>query len=301
MNNVLITGSNGFIGTELCRNLDLHSINYFRLCRSDIEYSNFVSLSNLPKIKTVVHLAGMAHKHVDNSPDVTEVFSKANVDFTLKVAKASYESGATKFIFISSIGVYGLHSSSVPINKNYPLNPTEPYAVSKLQAELQLIQYFSNKNVQLIILRPSLVYGDNPPGNLRKLYNLVCTGLPLPFLYVNNKRSMLHVKSFCKAIQLLLDFEPDSDTVNIYDVSDSASISTFDLVSCFKHKANSKSLLFPVPTFVFKFFLRLLGKEKIFKQLYEDFIVDNHCLSDDIDWIPVTNTLDILKEIRFDK
>jgi UDP-glucose 4-epimerase len=128
-----------------------------------------------------------------------------NVDASARLADAAAVAHVKRFIFLSSIKVNGLTSGDRPFTADDEPRPTEPYGKSKLAAESALRKVAAASNLELVILRPGLVYGPNPRGSVLQLMRIVDRGFPRPLASVNNRRSLLAVQNLCDLIQVCLD------------------------------------------------------------------------------------------------
>ncbi len=299
---ILVTGANGFVGQHFLKFLQGKNCQYLTLHRGPSQPSvNAVTLEHLSSktINTVVHLAGRAHVLKEVAADPMAEFKAANIDFTLEVASAAVAAGAKRFVFISSVGVYGIISTDIPITEFQTPNPQELYAHSKLEAEQRLRAYLNEQGVELVILRPALIYGDNAPGNLAKLFNLCDSSMPLPFLNANAKRTMLNVQSFCEALWLSA-MEPAA-AGQIYNVADRSGVSTSELVSCFKQRLARRDLQFSLPKAALKRLLGLAKKEKMYQQLFGAFNLDSTKLERELGWSAELNPISVLQTINLRK
>lgn len=295
---VLITGANGFVGRALVQKfselplyeitLVLRSLGAYK----DSEYTIFkidnldsaVNFSYaLKNVEVVVHIAARAHILKEDSSNPLEEFNKINVDGTLNLAKQALNNGVKRFIFISTIGVYG--SKSVrPFTEQNSVEPENDYARSKLQAEEQLKKLVNGTSMDLVILRPPLVYGANAPGNFGKIFNLVTKNIPLPFGSVHNKRSMVYVENLVDFIIHCVDHPAAANQTFL--VSDNDDISLTRLITTIRKCAGMPKLLLPVPVFLFKLAGKLTGKQAVVDRLVGDLQVDSSKARTLLNWQP---------------
>lgn len=299
---LLITGASGFVGTHLvslCINERIAYFNLNRKRRSNLVHEVAITELAGRGVDVVIHLAGRAHILSDNSPDPVSAFYDANLEYTKTVAKAAVEAGLKRFVFVSTVGVYGLRHTEKVIDEEFPENPKELYAVTKLEAETWLRDYLSAQNVELVILRPSLIYGDNPPGNLGRLYKISTFPVPLPFKNANSLRTMLDVESFCRAI-LLCTVHPLA-AGHTFNVADDEGVSTSQIVQCFRAGMGRESLLFSLPIWLVKCAFKSFGRSKMYEQLFESFYLDNTKLKTKLGWVPTKNPTNKLKKLSIDR
>ena len=175
---VLITGSNGFVGKALydeLRNQDYDLIGSVRNTSKTIEEQSNVVIDSIDKKTdwgealsertTVIHLASRVHILNDNTKDPLLEFRRVNTEGTINLAEQAAEHGIKRFIFLSSIGVYGSKSTDIPFTANTDINPQTPYTLSKLEAEEGLRNVASKTDMEMVIVRSPAIYGINAPGN----------------------------------------------------------------------------------------------------------------------------------------
>lgn len=216
-----VTGAGGFIGTALVENLAGQGLQVLALTRKsggtlprtgnvewracDLERDP-LDESLFRNVDVVVHLAGRAHKTAKTDAKAFEAFRRANVEVTERVQRISAESGVSRFIFVSSIGVYGrdIQGGEAVTDESSP-RPIEPYAISKWEAEKCIVAKAREMSSSLVILRPALVVGNGAPGNLRQLRRLVETGLPIPVPLSANIRGFVSLRYFVRVLSHAID------------------------------------------------------------------------------------------------
>lgn len=205
--NLLFTGSSGFLGKNIKPLLEKHFTIKTMGLDSDEDYN--VNIANtIPNIKddfdVVLHAAGKAHS-VPKTEKEKKVFFDVNFQGTVNLCKALENSYIPKaFIFISTVAVYGLEFGE-NITEEYPLNGETPYAISKIKAEQFLEEWSKNNNVTLSILRPSLIAGPNPPGNLGAMINGIRTGKYLSIAGGKARKSVLMVQDIARLLPILIE------------------------------------------------------------------------------------------------
>lgn len=191
-------------------------------------------------------------------------FRKVNTQGTLHLANCAAKSGVKRFVFLSSIGVNG-NESVAPFNESSMPNPVEAYAVSKLKAEEGLRKISDDTGMELVIVRPPLVYGRYCPGNFLALLGLVYRGIPLPFGAINNKRSFIGVHNLA---DFLVECIENSRAANkTFLISDDMDISTPDLMKVLASAMNRPAFLFPVPYRLLRTITSLIGKASTLDKL----------------------------------
>ena len=217
MQNLLFTGASGFLGTNLKSVLE-HNYNITTIGLSDKDNYNTNISKEIPQFKEkfdiVLHAAGKAHS-VPKTEAEKQVFFDVNFQGTVNLCKGLEQSAIPSYIiFISTVAVYGVETGE-NISENHPLNGKTAYAQSKIQAERYLLEWCEKNNVTLSILRPSLIAGINPPGNLGAMINGIKTGKYVSIGGGKAHKSVLMVQDIACLIPSLLD------NGGIYNVCDS--------------------------------------------------------------------------------
>ena len=298
---VLLTGATGFIGKALVaeliqQNFDIsiavrQKTNLFPDKVTQFLVGGFGSKSDfsasLVETDCVIHLAGKAHVLDKFKATVLDEFCKINTELTLNLAKQAVAAGVERFIFLSSIGVNGNQNNQPFLETDIP-NPQDPYAISKYEAEQGLLKLAKNSSLEVVIIRPPLVYGDNAPGNFGRLIQWaeVKNMFPLPLGAVNNARSLIAIDNLVSFI-ITCTFHPKAAN-EIFLISDDDNLSTTQLLKNIAKAFNKKALLLPVPVSWMVFTAKLLGKEADAVRLFSSLTIDSSKARDLLDWHPVT-------------
>jgi len=236
---ILVTGQNGFIGIELFRVLQNQGYQVRgAVRRADKIDPDIVVVGDvgektewgqaLEDIDVVVHLANRAHVLHDYSEDPLALFRAINVEGTIQLAKQAVEYGAKRFIFVSSIKVNGERTGEFPFTAADIPNPQDPYAISKMEAESELRKIGEEFSMEIVIVRPPLVYGPGVKGNFQRLTRLVEKGVPLPFAAINNKRSLVSLGNLVNLLALTVVHPAAANQTFL--VSDGKDLSTPELI-----------------------------------------------------------------------
>lgn len=301
---ILITGATGFVGTSLVQKInDLHEI--IALVRSSGDclpltvkqiIADNIFEAELPEnIDVVIHLAGRAHVLNEVSKNPIDEFRKVNVEGTMQLARQALEKKVKRFIFMSSIGVNGATTGSVPFSENSQPKPHADYALSKYEAEQALIQLFQGTSTELVIIRPPLVYAAHAPGNFAKLLKLTATHLPLPFAHINNKRSFIALDNLVNFIECCITHPKAAN--ELFLIADSQAISTEQLVKSIKLGMQKPARLFYIPKTMAKLGAMLVGKQKLYEQLYESLEIDSSKALHLLGWTPPLGIDQALKKV----
>ena len=294
---VLVTGSNGFVGRNLCRLLEDKKIvmnkSYGVSHTEQLKSGEFmVDLKNknpnwglaLQDCNCVVHLASMAHVINEDSESSLLALREINLDGTLRLASQALEAGVEKFIFLSSIGVNGAATFGKPFNLNTPPKPHTSYAVSKFEAERALQDLVKKTNMKLIIIRAPAIYGLNAPGNFKLLEKFIMSGIPLPFRSVKNKRSIISINNLIDFIHQCLCQSVDS--AQTYLVSDQCDLSTEEIIRVMGKIYGKKTRIFPFPVFFLQMLFRIIGRPNLIHSLLEDLQIDDMHIHNSLSWHP---------------
>lgn len=218
MRRLLLTGASGFVGVNLIpllRNASFEVKTMGLVREGDYRLDLSTTVPRLQEnFDVVLHAAGKVHT-VPKSEDENEIFFNINYRGTINLCRALDKSGIPKaLVYISSVAVYGLDKGE-NITENYPLNGTTPYALSKIRAEQFLTDWCTYHNVKLSIIRPSVIAGPNPPGNLEAMINGIKTGKYFSIGGGNVRKSILMVQDIARLLPALIE------NGGIYNVCDS--------------------------------------------------------------------------------
>lgn len=284
---IFVTGADGFVGAELCRELNKRNISHVAATRS--VYGDMTLQKNwrdlLNGADVVVHLA--ARVHVMNEVDVNplDAFRKMNCEATLNLAKAAKLANVKRFIFLSSIKVNGEMTFERPFSSTDKPAPQDAYGISKMEAEVALLAMNVPGEFEVVIIRPPLIYGPGVKANFKSLFELVKKGFPLPFSLVNNKRSLVSLYNLVDLIILCTHHK--NAPGKIFFVSDDKDLSLKELIIKMSSVTNRKILLLPIPVSLMKFMATILGKRDYIDRLFGNLQVDISETKKVLDWHPV--------------
>jgi nucleoside-diphosphate-sugar epimerase len=308
---VLVTGANGFVGTVLTTNLAKNPLYNLRISVRDsrsIDQAENVQIFTIPDINkntnwisaltncdVIIHTAARVHVMVDHAADPLQEFRRVNVEGTLNLAKQAVAAGVKRFIFISSIKVNGEETSDCnPFYPNIFATPEDPYAISKYEAETQLRDLGKETGMEIVIIRPPLVYGPGVKGNFERMISWLKKGYPLPLGSIHNKRSFVSITNLVDLIIRCIDHLNAANQVFL--VSDGEDISTTDLLKNLGKALASPVRLLPIPAWMLIGAGTLLGKKKVFQRLCGSLQVDISKTCELLDWKPVIGLEDALAE-----
>ncbi|MCU7842290.1 MAG: SDR family oxidoreductase [Candidatus Thiodiazotropha sp. (ex Monitilora ramsayi)] len=308
--NILITGATGFIGQRLVQGLlkqSTHRLSALtRRRNSSLPEGVHPILINtidgesdyaasLDGIDVVIHLAARVHKMDDTGDASYPAYKATNVDGTLRLARQAAMAGVKRFIYLSSIKVNGEFTRpGAPFKADDPPHPTDPYAVSKYEAERALMLLTQETALEFVIIRPPLVYGPGVKANFQKLMEIVRRGIPLPLGAIKNRRSLVSIDNLVSLIQHCIDHTAAKN--QIFLVSDDQDLSTTELLRRIAASMNRSVFLIPFPTSLLQLIARLLGKEEVTKRLLGDLQVDVTKTKNLLEWQPVTTLEESLRD-----
>lgn len=295
---ILITGSTGFVGSELLNSLSsLSQYEVYRIVRNidekhtskDIYLQTIDGTTNwdgiLDKIDIVIHLAAKVHDmnfKESEFDDESNIFYKINYEGTKKLVDDSIKNGVKKIIFLSTIKVNGESGQNSVFSEFDIPNPIDSYGKSKLKAENYIIE--KSSSIDYIIIRPTLIIGANVKGNIRKLMKLINKGFVFPYFKKENKRSFVGLRNLCELIIYCLEHPNFRNEIVI--ASEMKMLSTKDLIQKISRSMGKKVLYVVIPGFFSLIFKKVKLLNKIYIRLYDNLIVHNDKLYKKVGWKP---------------
>lgn len=239
----------------------------------------------LDGVATVVHCAARVHVMRDIASDPLAEFRRVNVAGTLSLARQAADAGVRRFVFISSIGVNGAATTDLPFQADDRAAPHSPYAQSKYEAEQGLRQFAQASRLELVVIRPPLVYGPGAPGNFAQLMRALLTGLPLPLGAVHNRRSFVGLDNLVDLIMVCLVNVAASNQTFL--VSDDNDLSTTALLKRTANALGCPARLLPIPAPLLGAVARALGKGDLAQRLFGSLQVDIGKTRKLLGWAPI--------------
>ena len=283
---ILTTGSTGFVGKSLVSTLlgNLHDISAPVRTQNDSSapLNSFVVgdidgttnwAMSLYGADAVIHLAARVHIMRDTARDPLAAFRRVNTEGTLNLARQSAAAGVKRFIFLSTIGVNGNATQpEVAFKESDAPLPHDPYSASKHEAEVGLRGIAKSTGMEVVIIRPTLVYGNNAPGNFGKLTRLVACGLPLPLASIPNRRSLVGIDNLVDFIVTCLEHPAAANETFL--ISDGEDLSTPELIQRMARAMNRPARLMPVPKSMLMAGATMLGRREMAQRLCGSLQVD---------------------------
>jgi nucleoside-diphosphate-sugar epimerase len=296
---ILVTGANGFVGSALVAKLAgegrdvVAGVREMRgttpqgirtLALGDLaDPRDRESLFN--GVSCVVHTAARVHMLDDRARDPMAEFRRVNVAGTITLARQALNAGVRRFVFVSSIKVNGETTfPGRPFLSTDTPQPSDPYGISKLEAEHALVELAATTGLEVVIVRPPLVYGPGVRANFRSLMKLLRTGLPLPFGAIDNRRSLVGIGNLVDLLAACIDAR---EAINqTFLVSDAEDVSTTALMRRLALALNVRSRLIPVPPRVLTVGGGLVGLSERMRRMCESLQVDISATRRILGWQP---------------
>ena len=299
--NILVTGATGFVGKPLCDRLIEHNYGVTATIRRPEDSQKLANgiipvvikslndplpTESLKETHAIIYLAARVHQLNDDHPNPLNAYREVNTYAPVSLAKQAIEQGVKRFIYLSSIKVNGESTSNLahPYTEADKVDPLDPYGKSKWEAEQALLQLADETDLEVVILRPPLIYGPNVKANFLQLLKIINKNIPLPLGSINNARSLLYVGNLVDAIATCID-HPNAKN-QTFIISDGEDLSTSDLIHRLGKALDKSPLLLPFPPELLRLATKLLGKADVGDRLLGSLQVDSSKSRQTLDWKP---------------
>jgi nucleoside-diphosphate-sugar epimerase len=304
---ILVTGANGFVGKSLCKALfgqgwAVRAITRTKSSQTDdFEQAVVSSIDGatdwsaaLRDVNIVIHLAARVHVMAEHSANPLAEFRKVNVEGTLNLAQQAAKAGVRRFVYMSSVKVNGEHTEiDKPFSETDAANPQDAYGVSKCEAEQGLKRIAEETGMEVVIIRPPLVYGAGVKANFASMLRTVKRGILLPLGAIHNKRSFVYVDNLVSLILRCIDHPAAANQTFL--VSDGHDISTTELLRGCADALDVKARFLPIPQKLVEVCAAILGKQDVAQRLCGNLQVDISKARTLLGWIPPISVADGLK------
>lgn len=291
---VLLTGASGFVGQALNQRLADDGVEVLALARranlpGPTRWKQVFAYSGLrdtlQSVDCVVHLAARVHVMHERAADPLAQFRATNVAMTLALAREAAAAGVRRFVFVSTVKVHGETSNpGKPFSVDSPFAPQDPYAVSKAEAEQGLYELARQTGMELVIMRPPLVYGPGAKANFGSLMRAVSRGWPLPVGAIHNARSLVGLDNLVDAVALCIQHPAAANQT--FFVSDGHDVSIRELVVAMALAAGRPARLIGVPPALIRLGLAMVGRQDVALRLLGNLQVDISKLRNALGWTP---------------
>jgi UDP-4-keto-D-QuiNAc 4-reductase len=291
---VLITGATGFVGNRLAQRMVDEGFTVASALRKPGQVAGVVVgeingetdwKEAVSGVDIVIHLAARVHVMHDLSVDPLAEYRKTNLEGTMQLARAAVEHGVKRFIYLSSIKVNGeIAGMDEPFTEAGPAQPQDAYALSKWEAEQALVDLSQKTRLEVVIVRPPLVYGPGVKGNFYKLLQVVAKQLPLPLGSVRNRRSLLALENLIDFIVLCAKHPKAAN--ELFLLADEEALSTPELIRRIAAMMDKRTHLIRFPLTLLKAMAFMFRKQEIFSRVCESLVVDVSKAQELLGWSP---------------
>lgn len=276
---VLVTGPSGFVGLRLMQRMGTGAVGFSTRTEPEVWRRALVG------VRSVIHLAARVHQMYDTAVNPLIEFRKINVQATLELARQAAEAGARRFIFLSSVKVNGEFTApGLPFRANDVPAPLDPYGVSKMEAEDGLRALAMQTGMQVVIIRPPLVYGPGVKANFASMVRWLQRGIPLPFGAIRNQRSLVALDNLVDLIITCIHHPAAANQT--FMISDGEDVSTTELLRMMGQALGKPAILLPIPQPLLQGGARLVGKTDLAHRLFSSLQVNMELTRQTLNWVP---------------
>jgi nucleoside-diphosphate-sugar epimerase len=297
---VLMTGASGFVGQALLQRLKLSADHDVRAAlrreNPDLPTGTEIAVVGgldvdtawqeaLSGVNVVIHTAARVHVMNDTLADPLAEFRRVNVEGTLNLARQAVEAGVRRFIFVSSIKVNGEDTpQGKPFTEDDTPAPADPYGISKCEAEEGLRQLAAGTGLEVVIIRPPLVYGPGVKANFLSMMRWLNKGVPLPLGAIRNQRSLVALDNLVDLITTCIDHPAAANQTFL--AGDGEDLSTSELLRRMAAALGKPARLLPVPAWMLEVSAALLGRRAVAQRLCGSLQVDITKARTLLSWTP---------------
>ncbi len=307
---ILLTGASGFVGRAVQARLLIDGEHALRVALRRQAHASPVVLESIAapalcfdsdwssavdSIGAVIHCAARVHVMSDTASDPLVEFRKVNVEGSLNLARQAAAAGVKRFIFISSIKVNGEGTElGNPYKADDAPTPMDPYGISKMEAEQGLRALATATDMEVVIIRPVLVYGPGVKANFMNMMRWLHKGIPLPFGAIHNQRSLVALDNLVDLIVTCIDYPAAANQTFL--VSDGEDLSTSELLRRMASALGKPARLLPVPSWLLEAGAKMLGKSALSQRLCGSLHVDISKTRELLNWTPPVSVDEALRK-----
>lgn len=293
----LVTGASGFVGRSLCAEAIRRDLCVRGTVRSRYQLPDGVEpaivgpidgktdwTDALNGVDAVIHLAARVHVMRETAGDPLAEFLEINLHGTANLARQAVQAGVKRLVYVSSIKVNGESTEAHPFSETDNPNPQDPYAVSKWQAEQALQRIARDTGLEVVIIRPPLIYGPGVKGNFIKLLEVIDKGVPLPLAGAKSQRSLLYVGNLVDAL-IACAIHPAAIN-QTYLVSDGEDISTAELIGEISRLLGRRDWSFYFPLPLLRAIGLLFGRSAQIERLLNPLCINGNKIRNELRWFP---------------
>jgi UDP-glucose 4-epimerase len=293
LNNIVVTGANGFVGEALCALLTQRGLTVRRAVRTartagDTALGDFGANTDWAPILhgagAVLHLAARTHVLHDTAADPEAAYRAINVEATQRLALCAVAAGVPHVVFLSSIKVNGEATHGTPYSEASPPRPLDAYGRTKLEAERALAEITQGTNTSFTLLRSPLVYGPGVKANFLRLLHFAARGVPLPLAAIDNRRSLIYAGNLAHA--LLACVENPAARGQTFLVCDDEQPSTPELIRRMGDALGARPRLFALPQSLLRAIATLAGRGEEWRRLAGSLAIDASTIRATLGWTP---------------
>ncbi|MDE1168507.1 MAG: NAD-dependent epimerase/dehydratase family protein [Pseudomonas sp.] len=296
---ILVTGATGFLGKAVVEALALQPEYQVQGATRAAKTASTLSVpliavgefaastdwsQALQGVDVVIHTAARLNVAVNKGQDPLPEFRRVNTQGTLTLARQAIAAGVKRFIFISTVGVNGGYTTGSPFSELSTAAPDGDYARSKFEAELGLHEISQGTAMDIVVIRPPMIYAANAHKSFPRLLKLIASGMPLPFASIDNRRSMVAVENMVSFIQQCISHPAAAN--ELFLISDGEDISTGEMIRQLAAALGRKANLVPFPDTLMRIGARLVGKENYYLTLCASLEVDSSKSRTLLNWAP---------------
>ena len=305
---ILVSGANGFVGQALCSALSARDF-IVRGAVRKVTNGDQVGVGDigpdtewetaLSGVTAIVHTAARVHVMNDTAGDPIQQYREVNVEGTLNLARQAASAKVRRFVFISSIKVNGESTlPGRPFTTDDSPDPEDAYGISKWEAETGLLQLANETAMEVVIIRPPLVYGPGVKANFRRMMRWLDKGVPLPLGNIQNRHSLVALDNLVDLIITCIEHPAAAN--QIFLAGDSEDLSTTELLKRVGDILRKPARLFPCPAKLLTFIASLLGKKDVAQRLCGSLQVDISKARELLGWEPSVSVEEGLRKVAED-